>query len=194
MPPEATNSLIRLASLWSKNERLIRIVAIVAGIGIVATIWLLRSAITTPEAVGYPGVLFFSFLGSSTMLLPIPGLLSVCVGAIALNPIVVGLIGGIGEAAGELTGYAVGYGGRGVVERRGFYIKTKEWMERRGILVLFLASTIPNPFFDVVGIAAGATRFPIGRFLVTVWVGKTIKSILIAEACFYGVKLWPWTG
>ena len=65
-------------------------------------------------------------------------------------------------------------------------------MERRGLLLIFLVSVIPNPFFDVVGIAAGGVRFPLRRFMLTVWVGKTLKSMMVAYSCFYGVTLLPW--
>ena len=127
------------------------------------------------------------------MLLPVPGLLSICGVSIVLNPAVVGLLGGVGETAGELSGYAVGYGSQGVIARRRFYATVATWMQRRGTLVLFLASAIPNPLFDVVGIAAGATRFPLVRFLAIVWVGKSVKSLMVAYTCFYGIQFLPWT-
>ena len=130
------------------------------------------------------------------MVLPVPALVSVCAVSLVANPVFVGLLGGLGEAVGELTGYAVGFGGRGVVERRGFYDKAEDWMARRGTLVLFLVSLIPNPIFDVVGIAAGATRFPLTRFFVTVWVGKSLKGVMVAYGCYYWLRMLlrvlPW--
>ena len=65
-------------------------------------------------------------------------------------------------------------------------------MERRGTLVIFVVSLVPNPVFDVVGIAAGATRFPFLRFMLTVLAGKCLKGILVAYACYHGFKLLPW--
>jgi hypothetical protein len=32
------------------------------------------------------------------------------------------------------------------------------------------------------------------RFLVAVLAGKTLKSLAVAYACFYGVRLLPWGG
>ena len=32
------------------------------------------------------------------------------------------------------------------------------WMRRRGWLLLFLMAFIPNPFFDLAGVTAGALR------------------------------------
>ena len=181
-----------LIRLLSRKERILQVLVLVIGLALVLTLWLLRRSIATLELVGYPSVLFLSFLSSAAMVLPVPALASVCGLSLLLNPVYLGLLGGIGETVGELSGYAVGYGGKGFVERRGFYDTAKDWMAHRGTLILFLVSLIPNPVFDVVGIAAGATRFPLTRFLVTVWIGKSIKAVTVAYGCFYGLRLIPW--
>ena len=91
-----------------------------------------------------------------------------------------------------MSGYAIGYGGRTVVEKRAFYEKVRLWMERRGTLVILLVSVIPNPFFDVVGIAAGGLRYPLLRFLAIVLVGKTLKGLIVAHTCFWLADFLPW--
>ena len=65
-------------------------------------------------------------------------------------------------------------------------------MIRWGIGVLLILSIIPNPIFDFVGIAAGALRYPMKRFLITVWVGKTLKGLIIAHVCFWIVEWVRW--
>jgi membrane protein DedA with SNARE-associated domain len=60
------------------------------------------------------------------------------------------------------------------------YERLERWMQRNGSATIFVLSTIPNPIFDLAGIAAGALRFPLERFLVSCWVGKTIKTTLFA--------------
>jgi len=40
---------------------------------------------------------------------------------------------------------------------------------------------IPNPFFDAVGIIAGALRLPLWVFLVACFLGKAIRFWLIAS-------------
>lgn len=173
-------------------ERMLRVVLLAVVVASVAAIWLLRDSINALKVVGYPGVFFFSFLGSFSMLLPVPGLLSVCGVGILLNPVAVGLVAGVAEALGETSGYAVGYSGRGVIERRAFYQRLSAWMRRRGSLILFLVSVIPNPVVDVVGITAGGLRFPLTRFLLVVWVGKSIKGMAVAYGCALGFQLLPW--
>ena len=46
----------------------------------------------------------------------------------------------------------------------------------------FFLSLFPNPFFDLAGIAAGVLCFPVGYFLLSCWLGKTLKTIVFALA------------
>ena len=164
----------------------------------IAVAALLKADLRDPvywKTLGYPGVFFFSLLGSASVMLPLPGIVAVCgASGLDLNPAAVGLAAAVGETIGELSGYMVGFGGRGVVEQRRLYHLVNGLMRRRGALILFVMSTIPNPFFDVAGIAAGATRFPLSRFIIAVGLGKTIKSLAVAYSCFYGIKQLPWVG
>ncbi len=199
MLPEAGLRNGWLDRLWSQPERRFQLVALFAALGlvvVVAAFGLSNSGSYDEEywrSIGYPGVLFFSFLGSASVVLPIPGIVAVCgAGGLALNLVAVGLLAGLGETVGEFTGYAIGYGGRGVIEQRSYYQTVQTWMARRGTLVLFLMAAIPNPLFDVVGVAAGATRFSMTRFFVTLIIAKTLKGLAVAYACWQGVKLLPW--
>ena len=185
-------SLEAVTRLWSTPERRLRLLGLVVGLGIIVAVWSLRGRISGVEAVGYPSIFFLSFLGSVALVLPVPGLISVCGLSLSLNPFLIGLVAGVGETLGEISGYAIGYGGGTVIENRRFYPTLRSWMERRGVLVLFVVSLIPNPLFDVVGIAAGSVRFPLAKFFGTVFVGKTLKGIIVAYTCFYGLTLLPW--
>ena len=65
-------------------------------------------------------------------------------------------------------------------------------MERYGVGVILFLSIIPNPICDFMGIAAGALRYPLKKFLLVVWFGKTLKGILIAYTCFCIVEWVIW--
>jgi uncharacterized membrane protein YdjX (TVP38/TMEM64 family) len=65
-------------------------------------------------------------------------------------------------------------------------------MDRRGTLVLFVLSIIPNPVFDFVGIAAGSTRYPFRRFVLIVFSGKMLKGLIVSYTCSFGLSLLPW--
>jgi membrane protein YqaA with SNARE-associated domain len=121
-------------------------------------------------------------LGNATIILPAPSLALVFAMGSALPPLLVGLSAGIGEALGELTGYAAGFGGRAAIENQRAYDRLAAWMQRRGSVTVFVLSVIPNPFFDLAGIAAGTLRYPVWRFLLFCWLGKTIKTTAIAWA------------
>ncbi len=69
-------------------------------------------------AFGYLGVFFASFIGSATVILPAPVFLAIFTAGSVLNPWLVGIIGGFGAALGELTGYAVGLGGKKIIEKK----------------------------------------------------------------------------
>ena len=198
---DAANRAEFFARLWAKPQRRMQLFALVFGVSVVVAVsaTLIFSGDITSlgywRALGYPGIFILSFLGSVALVIPVPGLIAVCgAGSIDLNLISVGLLAGAAETVGELSGYAIGYGGHTVFERRSFYTKVRGWMERRGLLVLFVASIIPNPVFDVVGIMAGGLRFPLLRFLGAVWVGKTLKGLIVVHTCSWIVQHLPFVG
>ncbi|MBI4300659.1 MAG: VTT domain-containing protein [Chloroflexi bacterium] len=159
-----------------------RWVAILVVLAIIVTIVLMRGRIGEIESYGYLGVFLVDFMGAAAMILPVPGTVAVYAGGGLLNPVYIALLAGIAEPLGELTGYAIGYGGQPLLENRRIYKKLVVWMESHGTITLFLLSVIPNPIFDLGGVAAGALRFPVLRFFLIVWAGKTIKSFAIAFA------------
>ena len=177
----------------------VRLIALALGIiavSVVFVVWMFVGGLSNSDwwkTLGYPGVFFLSLLASGGMVFPIPSLAATCGAAgLDLNLIVVGILAGLGETLGELVGYSIGFGGQSVVQRRYIYRRAKAWMGRWGVGVLLILSIIPNPIFDFVGIAAGALRYPIKRFLIIVWVGKTLKGLIIAHACFWIVEWIRW--
>lgn len=178
-----------------RPSRTLQLGFLLVGVGLVVAAWLLGSRysdLSDLSTVGYPGVFFLSFLGSAAMVLPVPGLISLCAVSVLLNPLALGLLAAVGETLGEISGYAVGFGGGSLVDRSRTYVRIRWWVKKRGWVVLLLVSIIPNPLFDLVGIAAGATRYPIARFLAIVLVGKIIKGLMIAYTCSYGIRALPW--
>jgi len=177
-----------------RRDRQFQFGVFAVGLVIIVGGWVLRGQIMDLELknLGYPGVFLLSFLGSVSMVLPVPGLISVCSATVLLNPFMLGLLSGVGETMGEVSGYGLGYGGQSIVEKHRFYLKLKQWMQQRGILVILVVSAVPNPIFDFVGIAAGSVRFPFRTFMVTVLLGKLIKGFMVAYTCYFGVRILPW--
>lgn len=167
-------------SFWTSKP--FRFLVVVVVICISIAIFVLRDKLAELEAVGYPSIFLVSLLGNATVILPAPSLLLVFAMGSAFPPLLVGLVAGTGEALGELTGYGLGFGGQAVIENQQMYGRMVTWMQRRGGITVFLLSAIPNPFFDLAGIAAGMLRYPLRRFLLFCWLGKMLKTTLVAWA------------
>lgn len=165
---------------WQSTAFRLFLLAVVLAIS--GAIFVYRDRFTELAALGYGGIMAVSLLSSATIILPAPSLLLVFAMGSALPPVLVGLAAGAGEAMGELTGYAAGFAGRAVIEEQRTYERLKDWMERRGGITILVLSVVPNPLFDLAGIAAGTLHYPLWRFLAICWVGKSIKTTLIAFA------------
>ena len=171
---------------WRNRENLLRFSVFLAVLGMIGAAFLLREKLDLDQ-LAYGGLGLTVLLASGGLVLPIPSLAAACAAGASLNPLYVGLVAGSAGTLGELTGYYLGYSGRGVLDRSRLYHRMEGWMRRRGWLLLFLVSLIPNPIFDVVGIAAGALRYPVWRFLAVVWVGKLLKFLVFAYSCAHSV-------
>jgi uncharacterized membrane protein YdjX (TVP38/TMEM64 family) len=135
------------------------------------------------KSSGYVGVLVMAIIGSASPVWPLPGSWAIFIAAgLGLNPIILGLLGGIGEPIGELTGYTFGFGGQVALQRLKQYARVERWMKRWGGLTIFLVSAIPNFLIKLATISAGSLRYPLWRFFIFCWAGKTIKSLAFAFA------------
>lgn len=167
-------------------EHYLRWLALVAVVLIIAMVFVLRNRLRALETVAYPAIFLFSLFASASVVVPVPGILSVCSGGALLNPLFVGLVAGAAEGLGEITGYLAGFSGRGVLRKSRAYQRVQPWMRRRGWIVVIVFSAVPNPLFDIVGLAAGAAHIPVGQFLAAAWAGKTVKSVAVAYGCAFG--------
>ncbi len=138
--------------------------------------------------LSYGAVAGAVLLASGGLVVPVPALAITCTTATFLHPAAVAVIAGLAGTLGELTGYFLGYSGSRVFERGRFYHRVEHWMRRRGWLLLFVISAVPNPLFDVAGIAAGALKYPLWRYLVAVGMGKQVKFFMIAYACHFSLQ------
>ena len=195
-PPQRHNMFsgvqLLLEKAGIKRQHLIAGAAVAAAAASVGAFFLHEFLFDSQNLIslGYFGVFIFTFLGAATIFLPSASSLVVIGAGAWLNPFLVGIVAGTAASLGEFTGYAIGYEGGELLERRSrVFQRAKGWMEKRGSITLFLLSILPNPFFDAAGLAAGASKFPIKRFFAIVWVGKTIQAIVGA---YLGERTWDW--
>jgi uncharacterized membrane protein YdjX (TVP38/TMEM64 family) len=130
---------------------------------------------------GYLGAFLISMVASATIILPAPGIAVVIAMGTALDPILLGIVAGMGSAVGELSGYLAGTGGRALVpaRHRVQFERLHALTGRHGGALLFLLAAIPFPLFDFAGIIAGMLRMRVAIFLVAVAAGKSIKYIIL---------------
>jgi membrane protein DedA with SNARE-associated domain len=177
---------------------LLGIVVLVPSVGLLVVTLVVPDLTERLEGLGYAGVFLANLASTATVFIPVPGLTAAGQTLIVtqgkeLNPIIVGLLGGTGMALGEVTAYAAGAAGseaaeegrlqaprlvRPAVER---VIGWVDWlMDHYGFVTLLTLSAIPNPFFELAGLTAGATRMDFRRFMVAVLIGKNIRGLLLA--------------
>lgn len=159
---------------------LARILALVVVIGISVFVYSIRDHAEEFAVYGYPGIFIIAFLANATVLLPAPGIAVVFAMGAIFNPLAVGLVAGAGGALGEMSGYLAGFSGQAVIERVDIYDRMVIWMKRNGNLTVLLLAAMPNPFFDLAGIAAGGLKMPIARFLFWCFIGVTLKMTVFA--------------
>ena len=119
-------------------------------------------------------------LSTATLVLPAPGLALTAIAGAAGDPVLVGIVAGLGQAVGELTGYAAGVSGRSLLPDNAASVRLTYWLKARGLVVIFVLALVPNPLFDLAGVAAGAVHIPVSRYLAAAAAGKVIKNLVIA--------------
>lgn len=194
-------------ALKDKRAKLSRWEYYLAALGIILTIAMAVAVVyfwaevRSLKQYGYLGAFVISVLGGATVIIPVPMLaVQFALGGV-LKPYYVALAAGAGETLGAIAIYMTGYGGGTAflnsehVRVQAIYQRLMSWVERRGSLTLFILSSLINPFFYPVALAAGALRLGIWRYTIICFVGKTIKGMTIAYLGYWGIgSLLRWLG
>lgn len=173
-----------LKSLLTAERRLTlaRIMALFVVVALSIFIFSIRDRASELAIYGYPGIFLLSFMAYATVLLPAPGVAVVFTMGSIFNPLGVALAAGTGAALGELSGYLAGFSGQAVIEKVEIYDRLTGWMRRNGSLTVLVLAAVPNPFFDLAGVAAGSLKMHVLRFLFWCWIGEVIKMAIFAYA------------
>lgn len=168
------------------------VLALVFAVGVTVVIVVFQEQINKLGAVGYLGAFLVMLVGNATLILPAPALILVyalgkSMGTTPLDPLLVGLVTGAGATLGEFTGYAAGFSGSGVITNLHAYQRIEGLVKKYGVATIALLAFIPNPLFDVAGIAAGVLKMKWWQFLAGTLVGKVAKTIIVAYAGYYSL-------
>ena len=155
---------------------------------ITAVLFIFRDKVSEFGNYGYLGAFLISLVTNGTIILPMPGILLLFALGASFNPFLIGIAGGAGGILGELTGYVAGYSGGSIVSKNQAYINTVKWVRRWGAIVVFIFSATPLPM-DILGIVAGALRYPVWKFLLVGWVGKSLLYTGMALAGAWGWEM-----
>ena len=159
---------------------ILRVAILVFVIALTALLLIYHKDVEKLQGYGYPGIFLFSILANATIIIPMPGVLFTSAMGAIFNPWWVALAAGSGAAVGELSGYLAGLSGRGLVAKNKTSDQIEYWVKRYGGLAIFLLALIPNPLFDMAGLAAGALRMKVHRFLFFLWLGKVGKMLVFS--------------
>jgi len=142
---------------------------------------------------GYLGVFVINLLTCASVLFPIPGEAANIAAGGVYTPLWVAAVATAGATIGEMTSYLVGHmGGRIFIqgyERR--YVQAQNWMDRHGMAAVFLFALIPMLVYDLLGIIAGSTRYPLMKFILATAAGRFLRCLIEAYLGSSFISLLP---
>jgi membrane protein YqaA with SNARE-associated domain len=143
--------------------------------------WLLEWMTQFAQNFGYLGVFFVSFIGSISIIFPVPYTIVIYLLGAVLDPFFVAISGGLGAAIGEFSGYALGYYGRTVVseKRRRKMDYMMKVFDRFGSVAIFLFALTPLPD-DLLFIPLGVMRYPFLNAFLPALFGKMLMTFILA--------------
>lgn len=142
---------------------------------------------------GYLGIFLGAFIGNATIIFPAPFMSIIFPLAIGLasqtDPFSVSIVYAFGATLGEGIGYIVGRGETRILnkEESALYQKAEGWLNKRGKWAILGLSFQPIFPFDVVGIVAGALKYPWWKFLFFCFLGRIPKYLIIVGG---GFEFW----
>ncbi len=178
--PASTKSAQSNSQRTSRLTLRHKIAAVVwASIIIAVVMVVFRESIAQLGSWGYLGAFIINGVSSATVVLPAPGGAMVLLMAADYHWLPLGIAAGLGGTLGSLTAYLVGVQTRPAFQKRRFYGWTSRTMHRYGYIILFLLTLPPISPGDFGGILAGATRYPIRKFLLAVGFASVIKMVAL---------------
>lgn len=138
---------------------------------------------------GYFGTFIISVLGNLVPFLPVPYLVPIFLLSEVLEPFFVGITVGIGASLGKCVSYAIGRGGRAVLDEK----KKKELecfgnlLGKYGAVAVYLFASLPLPD-DIIVMPFGIIKYNFKRFFLALLLGKLTLGMLVAYTARYSFE------
>ena len=142
--------------------------------------------------LGYLGAFLVSLLGTMTIIFPIPYLITLYIMATTkmYNPLLLGLVSGLGATFGELTLYVLARLGRFALSEKKLkdleYIK--RYLDKYGWIAVFIFAATPLPD-DILYPFLGLIKYDMAKIVLSCFAGKTILTISVVYAGMFSVDI-----
>ena len=194
-----------MTSESSRRKKYIAAVLLVATIGgsVAVAVFLIYhwEYVIQLEHEGYLGLFLISLLAGSPIPIPTPSMILTFTLGSLLNPVLVGIVSGLGNAIGYALIYTTGRGGVHLLPsfnvsdsgigrflRKIRMSRMLDSPNRTGMVTVFLLSIYPNPVLTPLVLGMGATRFNFTKFFIACWAGKTVMTLLLALLGYFGLR------
>lgn len=125
----------------------------------------------------YLGVFIISIFGNFTIIFPVPYVIaliviSAVIGFPGVNPIIMGIVGGLGASIGEITAWLIGRGSQNVLKDSKRMNRMKTYVEKGWapfLIFIFAATPLPDDAFLIV---LGLASYSIAKTLIYCFIGK----------------------
>ncbi len=144
---------------------------------------------------GYVGCFLINVFASGTFVVPGMGaVITFTLGGV-LQPAIVGVVAGLGEATGAVGAYLTGYGGGGLLLSGQMEQRFSGLMQRHGSKAMFLMAALINPIYYPFAVWMGVLRVHVGKFFLYTLLGRTLKNLLLAYLGYFGIRtVLQWLG
>ena len=152
------------------------------------------------ESQGFLGLFLVSMIAGSPLPVLSPSMLVTFAMGSFLNPALVGIVSGLGNAVGTAFIYLTGRGGTSFFSdfdfsrsRLGKFFNRIRMPGKLSVakysapVAVFLLSLYPNPALPAMVITMGATRYNFNRFFLACFAGKTVQALIIAYFGYFGL-------
>lgn len=129
----------------------------------------------------YLGVFLISIFGNFTIIFPVPYTIALIVISAVIpgvNPILLGIVGGLGASIGEVSAWLIGRGSKEIIGDSESIKRMKGYVEKGWaplLIFIFAATPLPDDAFLIV---LGIAQYSIIKALIYCFIGKFVLCFL----------------